>query len=101
MSALPDICRRKHGGNAESEAANARVHSSKQIDRARILAYADVMAGYGITFKEVCKALDMKPQTASARLADLKAAQELQPKKGTRRDGCAVFVLSKGQLQMF
>lgn len=99
---LPDICRNKHGGNTESEIANAKVHSRKEIDRARILVYADFMGSYGITLHEVMKALDMKAQTASARLADLKADNELVRKQGDdpRRDGCGVFVRAKGQLNL-
>lgn len=59
------------------------------------------MGNYGITFKEVCKALDMKPQTASARLAELKADEELEPKgNGLRRDGCGIFVRPKGQMKL-
>ncbi len=96
---LPDICRRKHGGSETSEAANERIHSRKEVDRSRILAYTDFMGSYGITFKEVCSALDLKPQTASARLAELKQAVELVP-KGIRRDNCAVFVRAKGQLSL-
>src|SRR5688572_16872887 len=98
---LSDICRRKHGKNPESEAANARVHSQKAVDRQRIIAYADFMGPYGITFKEVCKDLDLKPQTASARLAELRADVELVPKKNAaKRDGCGVFIRPKGQLSL-
>jgi hypothetical protein len=96
---LPDICRNKHQGNTESELANVRVHSQKSVDRMRIIKYAEYMGGYGITFKEVCSALDLKPQTASARLAELKADVELEA-KGIRRDGCGVFVRTKGQLKL-
>src|SRR5687767_1872335 len=103
---LPDICRRKHGGNENSEAANARVHSQKAADNKRIIAYADFIGSYGITFKEVVKELDMLPQTASARLADLKKDVELVPKPNAdKRDGCGVFIRPqflrpKGQLSL-
>lgn len=100
ISPLPDICRNKHGGNTESELANLRVHNRKAIDRARILAYADFMGNYGVTLHEVMSALDMKAQTASARLADLKADVELVRKGDLRRDGCGVFVRAKGQLSL-
>jgi len=99
MSALPDICRNRHRGDENSEIANAKVHSHKSLDRARILGYADFMGSYGITLKEVCKALDLKVQTASARLAELKASTDLVA-KGTRRDDCGVFILAKGQLSL-
>jgi len=98
---LPDICRNKHRGNEASEAANALVHDHKAVDRQRIISYAEFMGSYGITFKEVCAALDMKPQTASARLAELKADSELEPKPNTdRRDGCGVFIRPRGQLSL-
>lgn len=101
-SPLPDICRNRHGGNAESELANLSIHSRKQIDRARILSYADVMGNFGITVKEVIKALDLKHQTASARMSELKAEKDLVPKAdpNIRRDGCGVFIRAKGQLKL-
>ena len=99
---LPDVCRNKHQGNTESELANVKVHTRKEVDRQRIIAYADFMAGQGITLHEVMKALDMKAQTASARLSELKAENELIRKAtNERRDGCGVFVRPKnGQLSL-
>ena len=99
---LPDICRNRHGGNENSELANLSIHSRKQIDRARILSYAEVMGNFGITVKEVIKALDLKHQTASARMSELKAEKDLVPKcdPNIRRDGCGVFVRAKGQLSL-
>lgn len=98
---LPDITRRKHGGNENSECANARIHSQKSVDRQRIIAYADFMGSFGITFKEVCEALDMKPQSASARLSELKRDVELVPKPNAdKRDGCGVFIRARGQLRL-
>lgn len=95
---LPDICRNKHGGVAESEAANARVHSSKQIDRERIMALATARGDHGVTLHEVCGALGIKVQTASGRMAELKEAVQLVP-RGDRRNGAGVFVVpKKGQL---
>lgn len=97
---LPDVCRNRHGGNDESELANLKVHSRKEIDCERIMVYADFMDSYGITFKEVVKALGLLPQTASARLADLKKAVRLVRKGDLRRDGCGVFIRAKGQLKL-
>lgn len=84
-----------------SELANVQVHSRKKVDRDRILQYTDFMGSYGITFKEICKALDMLPQTASARLAELKANEELEAKDCPSREGCGVFIRAKGQKKLF
>lgn len=98
---LPDITSRKHGGNPESDLANLKVHSRKEIDCERIMVYADFMDSYGITFKEVVKALGLLPQTASARLADLKKAVRLVRKGDLRRDGCGVFIRTPPQRGLF
>lgn len=100
-SPLSDVCRNKHGGRDSSEEANAKVHSKKESLRQKILSYADFMGGRGITVKEVCRDLNLKHQTASARLAELKADLELVAKGVERRDGCGVFVRPKsGQLSL-
>lgn len=99
---LPDICRNKHGANLESEMANLRVHSRKEVDRARIIKFRDSRGDQGITLVDVCQILGLKPQTASARLSELKADGELERKEpNERRDHCAVFVRPlKGQLKL-
>lgn len=98
---LPDVCRNKHGGQDTSEEANARIHSRKEIDRARILKLRDARGQHGLTLHEVMGALGMKAQTASARLAELKADEELEQRNKDRRDGCAVLVQpKKGQLSL-
>lgn len=68
MSTKPDICRRKHGGNPNSEAANER--AQKKRDGDRILAFLRFRGP--LTCETI--ALEMKlPYTAvSARLSEMK-----------------------------
>jgi hypothetical protein len=96
---LPDVCRNKHGGNDESELANARVHSSKEADKKRVKDLAEARGDYGVTVHEVERALGMKIQTASARMADLKADGEIVW-NGQRRGNAKAFVVPKGQLSL-
>lgn len=87
---VPDICRNRHKGNPESEAANLR--TAKQQDRARIAAYlTDRVA----TCDQIEQALNMRHQTASARVSEL-LKDGLIERTGERRKtrtGCGAAVL--------
>jgi hypothetical protein len=96
---LPDVCRNKHQGNTESELSNIRVQSRKKVDRERILAFATMQGSYGITLHEVCAALHIKVQSASARLSECKANHELVP-NGEKREHAGVFIVPKGQMSL-
>lgn len=63
----PDICRNYHKGNEESEQAN--LSTDKDRDRRRILRHLEAKDA---TCDELEVALDMRHQTCSARLAELK-----------------------------
>jgi hypothetical protein len=77
-----DICAGKHGGEANSAAANARTNKAR--DAARIMAHVHQQGMHGATADEVEIALAMLPQTVSARFADLKKSGDLL-KTGERR----------------
>jgi hypothetical protein len=70
-----DICRNNHGGNANSEAANARTR--KHRDRARMYAFVHERGLRGATCDEVIDALGMLQQTAYPRFSELKRDGDL------------------------
>jgi len=79
QSAPPDVCRRKHGGNAESEAAN--LVTNKARDRARIIS---LLKDRDWTCDELEVATQMSHQTCSARLSEL-LKDGVAIRTGTRR----------------
>jgi len=92
-----DVCARYHGGNAESVEANKRVDKQQCITR--ILAFMASKADRSTYVKEIIRELNMKHQTASARLTELKADGVVIPlvKDGQRvkREHCGVVVLAQ------
>ena len=81
----PDVCRSRHGGNEQSEAANLRVCKRKD----RELIYSLVKASpAGLTLKEACLKLERTPNQISGRFSELKALGRITV--GDRRDGCGV-----------
>lgn len=88
--ASDDVCRNYHGGNPESEAANAA--TDKQRDRARVLGQLKMR---DMTCDELEVALGMRHQTCSARVADLKKEGRIVPTglKRKTRTGCNAAVL--------
>lgn len=83
-SALPDICRGRHGGSVESEAANGRVHRAKYELRALIYNFFALRGVYGATCEQAARELGVRYTTASARISELKADNWLEP-TGERR----------------
>lgn len=71
----PDICANRHGGNAESVAANRG--TNKGWDRVRILGALSLFTD--ATCEEVEDFTGMCHQTCSARFADLKKAGLIEP----------------------
>jgi hypothetical protein len=65
---LPDPSRRKHGGDANSEAANARVHQWKPYWEARILDLLQAAGPMGMTSSEISIALGTKEQPVAKNL---------------------------------
>lgn len=88
---LPDVCRTKHGGDQKSEAANRKVHASKQPMRDRILA---LLLSGGRTSKEIAGEVNRPLHAISGRLTELLAAGKIY-KSEDERDGCAVLKVAK------
>jgi len=90
-----DICQSRHRGNPESVAANERVQDFKRGDQARIWLF--LKRSGPCTCKELEYCLEMKHQTCSARLSELKADGWVV-KTGKRRDGAAeVRAVTQGE----
>ena len=70
-----DICANRHGGNAESVAANNG--TNKALDKVRILASFSVLDD--ATCEEVEEYTGISHQTCSARFADLKRLGLIEP----------------------
>lgn len=68
-----DICANRHGGNAESVAANKRVTPTKAELRISIYDYIASRGAEGATTEEVSIALGIRYTTASARISELEA----------------------------
>lgn len=85
MTQLPDICRGKHGGHPQSEAANRALHPRKQRLRDRILDYVRSCGARGTTRDEIVTALDIPLATVSGRCAELKFEGLLLENGQTRR----------------
>ena len=92
-----DICANRHGGNENSVAAHKSTNAAR--DRARILAFIEQAGERGATCHEVVKGLDIKHQTASARIAELRHGDPAMIRVIGRRETdtgstAAVYVLA-------
>lgn len=81
-----DICARKHGGNAESEAAFEMAKPFMSECRMQILSELQQQEGSG---KEIARRLDKSFNAISGRLTDLKKWHLIKP-TGERREGSMV-----------
>ena len=89
---LWDVCRRKHGGNEESEAANDSIAPTKALQRERVFqAVAGSLAG--LTCRELAERWEVGMNQISGRFSELKAAGRIR-KTGTR-DRCAIYETAK------
>lgn len=90
-----DICRRRHRGNAQSDAANQRVapHKERLCDRVEDAFLARGAQGY--TTSELAAALHLGYTTASARVSELKRAGALVATEHRREtgSGCSAAVV--------
>ena len=87
-----DICANRHGGDAQSKAANAR--TNKERDKSRIMEWLDVVEDQ--TCEEVSIGLGMPYTTASARFSDLKRARLIEPTERRKtRSGCTAMAWRK------
>jgi len=91
LFAEPDVCARKHGGDAESRAAHRA--GDKRADRQQVLDFIRARLG-GATLDEVCVGLDREPNQISGRITELKRDGHLSWTGGRRttRSGCSAKV---------
>lgn len=78
-----DVCKNRHRGNAQSEAANDVVQPYKLNMRERIFFYVFKSRQYGVTCEDIVRDLGMKLQSVSARVSELKATNRVV-EDGTR-----------------
>jgi AraC-like DNA-binding protein len=90
-----DITANRHGGNAESRAANAGIHGSKKLVRDQVMAYAMRQSWHGITADQVAEAFGCSPNHVAPRISELGAMGRLLPTDQRRktRAGCTARVL--------
>ena len=84
----------KHGGNAESAAAFARAAAGRRGIYAEIIAWL-AARGDG-TCNEFAEATNRTPNEVSGRFTELCRDLRQIERTGVRRDGCAVYRVSKG-----
>jgi predicted HTH transcriptional regulator len=84
---IKDVTRNRHGGNAESEAANERVIDHKEAQRWHI--YHHLKTNGPQTSKEIRRDFPMNYTSVSARLSELKRDGWIES-TGERREGAAV-----------
>ena len=90
--AFEDICANRHGGDAQSKAANAR--TNKERDAKRILRLLG--CHNDLTCQEASDILQMPYTTASARFSDLKRAGFIEPTvRRKTRSGCSAMAWRK------
>ena len=74
---MTDICANKHGGNAESEAANKRVVPAKSDLRELIRQWFVFRGSAGGTCEEAARELGIRYTNCSARCSEMKADRTL------------------------
>jgi len=89
-----DICANRHGGNQQSQAANAR--TNKKRDAAEILGLMEFGSSGDYTCQEASEILKMPYTTTSARFSDLKRAGLIEPTTRRKtRSGCTAMAWRK------
>ena len=83
MNDQHDICRNRHGANANSFLANLHVSGRKHTQRERI--YLSLVEQGPATCEELSGRLGMRYTSVSARLAELKADRFVTPSGAERK----------------
>ena len=102
---LPDVCRNNHQGNYNSEQANAFIQPKKQSLRDRVFNYIESCGPRGATLHEVCQGLNIKIQSGSGRISELKKEHRIywnglkRAMSDSQPANC--YVTSKGQLGLW
>ena len=87
---LPDITRRKHGGNARSVEANKTVDPWKPSVRRTIV---ELVAKHGaMTLAEICEAMEKQKNAVSGRMTELVRDGVLAVQG--QREGFAIYILA-------
>ncbi|MGH9523999.1 MAG: hypothetical protein ACRD3E_15865 [Terriglobales bacterium] len=98
---LPDITRRKHGGNQNSEAANSAVSNFKASIRERVRIFVAGCGFSGATLKETAATLQHPsgrkyfPNELSGRFTELRKDGVIFDNGRELRDGATVYVARK------
>jgi hypothetical protein len=76
---MPDICRKNHGGNLESELANAQ---NRPHRHGQYLAIFEALLSHpdGMTEEEISTLCNFRRHSTSARLSELKKAEFVMPR---------------------
>lgn len=90
MADLFDVTARKHGGNAESKAANEVAARAKAAARAAIFNLIYAAGADGLTCREAAEKLGKGMNAISGRFSELKGQRMIF--QSGRRDGCGVYV---------
>lgn len=95
QQAHADVCRQKHKGNRESEAANRMAEKTKITVGGMVFRWFVQQGAAGGTAEECEVALGMRRSSASARIAELKADGWLLDTRQRRNtsSGCEAAVL--------
>lgn len=104
FSPLPDICKRKHGGNRNSRAANESVEPFKASIRERVRVYIGGCGWRGATLPEIAAKFGRPFHAISGRISEAKADGEIFDSGRTRKHegrDCAVYVGQKGMVDPF
>jgi hypothetical protein len=88
---LEDVCRPKHGGNAQSEQANDRAHPHKASMRERLENFIGHSGFEGATLRELSGYFAKPMHSLSGRISELKRDGKVFD-SGREREGCAVLV---------
>jgi len=87
---MDDITKNKHGGNAESNLAFAKVQEKLTLRQEQVL--ATIKFRGEVTCKDIAERHQCGMNAISGRITELKAMGKI--KQIGRRDGCAVWVLA-------
>lgn len=88
-----DPCQNRHGGNAESVDAFARIAPTLPEARSQVLECIRWAGERGATVKEIGEIMGKPPNAISGRLTELCAAKLIR-RKGVRREHASVWILT-------
>lgn len=90
-----DVCRNRHGGNANSRAANARLAPVKTKQREEVFRAIILAGDAGLTCKELAAVWGVDMNKISGRFSELKADGRIV--QVARRDGCSAYSVAPSE----